>query len=94
LDTGRTFEYEDEIDECIVSDPSEAYVFARRLRPDGSKMRFYTRDFANVVAVAENLRRYSMREVKQMEKAAQLARRLGHATSKAVIGIINSGVMN
>jgi len=29
-----------------------------------------------------------------MEKAAQLARRLGHATSKAVIGIINSGVMN
>jgi hypothetical protein len=29
-----------------------------------------------------------------MEKAAQLASRLGHATSKVVIGIINSGVMN
>ncbi len=29
-----------------------------------------------------------------MDKVAQLARRLGHATSKAVIIIINSGVMN
>ncbi len=29
-----------------------------------------------------------------MDKTAQLARRLGHATSKAVISIINSGVMN
>jgi hypothetical protein len=29
-----------------------------------------------------------------MEKAAQLARCLGHATSKAVIDIIDSGVMN
>ena len=94
LDTGRTFKYDDENDEFIVSGPSEAYVFARRLRPDGSKTRFYTRDFAYVATVAENLRRYSVREVKQMEKAAQLARRLGHATSKAVIGIINSGVMN
>ena len=30
----------------------------------------------------------------QMDKAAQLAMRFGHATSKAVIRIINSGVMN
>ncbi len=29
-----------------------------------------------------------------MDKAAQLAQRLGHATNKAVINIINSGVMN
>ncbi len=29
-----------------------------------------------------------------MDKAAQLARRLGHATSKTVISIINSGVMS
>ena len=94
LDTGRTFKYDDKNDEFIIYGPSEAYVFARRLRPDGSKTRFYTRDFAYVSTVAENLRRYSAREVKQMDKAAQLARRLGHATSKAVIGIINSGVMN
>ena len=81
-------------DEFIVTGPSEEYVFARRLRPDGSKTSFYTRNFAYVATVAENLRRYSVREVKQMDKAAQLARRLGHATSKAVIGILNSGVMN
>ena len=94
LDTGRTFKYDDKNDEFIVSGPSEAYVFARRLRPDGSKTRFYTRNFAYVATVADNLRRYSAREVRQMDKAAQLAQRLGHATSKAVINIINSGVMN
>ena len=60
LDTGGIFEYDDENEEFIVSSPSEAYVFARRLRPDGSKSRFYTRDFAYVATVAENLRRYSV----------------------------------
>jgi hypothetical protein len=92
LDTGRDFKYNDENDEFIVAGQSEAYIFARRLRPDGSKTRFYTRDFANVATVAKNLRRYSVREVKQIEKAAQLVGCLGHATSKEVIGIINSGV--
>jgi len=94
LDTGRTFEYDDENDEFIVSGLSEAYVFLRRLRPDGSKTQFYTRYFAYVATVAENIRRYSVREVKQMEKVAHLARFLGHATSMVVIGVINSGVMN
>ncbi len=35
-----------------------------------------------------------MREVKQVDKVAQLARRFGHATRKAGIIIINSGVMS
>jgi len=48
LDTGRTFKYDDENDEFVVSGPSEAYVFARRLRPDGNKTGFCTRDFAYV----------------------------------------------
>ena len=61
LDIGRTFKCDDENHEFIVSGPSEAYVFARRLRPDGIKPRFYTRDFAYVASVAENLRRYSVR---------------------------------
>ena len=42
LDTDRTFKYDGKNDEFIVSGPSEACVFARRLWPDGSKMRFYT----------------------------------------------------
>jgi len=69
LDTGRTFQYDDKKDEFIVSGSSEAYVFARRLRPDGSKTRLYTRNFAYVATVAENLLRYSAREVRQMHKA-------------------------
>jgi len=44
--------------------------------------------------MADNPRRYSAREFWQMDKAAQLAQRLGHATSKAVIYISNSDVMN
>jgi hypothetical protein len=94
LDTGRKFKYDDKNDEFVATGLNESYVLARRLRPDGSKTRFYTRNFAFVATIAKNLRRYSVREVKQMDKAAQLARRLGHATSKAVIQIINSGVMN
>ena len=39
LDTGRTFKQDDEIDECTVSAPSDAYVFAHRLQPNGSKTR-------------------------------------------------------
>jgi len=70
LDTGRTFKYDDKNDEFIVSNPDEAYVFARRLRPGGSKTRFYTRNFAYVATVADYLRIYSAREVRQMDKVA------------------------
>ncbi len=94
LDTGRTFKYDNKNDEFILSSPSDAYVFARRQRPDGNKTRFYTRNFAYIATVSDSLRWYSAREVRQMDKAAQLAQRIGHATSKAVINIINSGVMN
>ena len=94
LDIGRSFKYDDKNNEFIVCGPSEASVFARRLSPGGSKMLFYTRNFAYVAIVADNLRRYSAREVRQMDKAVQLAQRLGHAISKAVINIINFGVMN
>jgi len=80
FDTCMAFKYDDENDEFIVSGTSEAYVFACRLRPDGSKTRFCTRDFEYVASIVENLRRHPVREVKQMEKTAQLARRLGHAT--------------
>ncbi len=73
---------------------SPDYVFARRLRPDGSKTRFYTRNFTYVATIADNLHRYSAREVRQVDKVAHLAQRLGHATSNAVINIINSGVVS
>ncbi len=42
----RTFEYDDNSHEFVVTGLNESYVFARRLRPDGSKTRFYTRNFA------------------------------------------------
>jgi hypothetical protein len=53
LDTGGTgSKYNDGKDEFIVSGPSEAYVFIRRLGPDGTKTRGYTRDFVYVAIVA------------------------------------------
>ena len=94
LDIDRTFKYDDKNDEFVVTGPRESYVFARRIIPDGSKPRFYTHHFAYIATVAKTLRRYSAREVKQMHKTAQLTRHLGHATRKAIISIINSGVMN
>ncbi len=72
LETSKTFNYDDKNDELIVSAPSETYVFARRLRLDGSKTRFYTRYFANVAMVAENFRRYSVREVMEIVKPHSL----------------------
>ncbi len=60
LDTGRKFNYDDKDVEYVVTGLNESYVFARGLRPDGSKTRFYTRNFAFVAAIAENLRRYSV----------------------------------
>jgi hypothetical protein len=94
VDTGRQVRYDTTKDEYIVSGPASDYVFARRTKEDGTKSRFYTHDFALVATIKENLRRYTSREVKQIEKAEQMMQRLGHMTSAATIGIINSGVQN
>ena len=70
------------------------YVFTRRILNDGTKTRFYTRDFAHVATLAASLRRYSTREVRQMDKTEHLMQRLGHVTSKTTSSLINSGVQN
>ena len=70
LDTGRTFKYDENNDEYVVTGLNEEFVFARRIRPDGNKTRFYTRNFAFVATIAANLRRFSVREGKHMDKAA------------------------
>lgn len=94
VDTGRQVRYDTIKDEYVVSGSATDYVFSRRTKDDGTKSRFYTHDFALVATVKENLRRYTPREVKQIEKAEQMMQRLGHMTSAATIGIINSGVQN
>jgi len=64
LDTDIKFKYDDKNDDFVVTLPRKSYVFTRRLRPDSNKTRLYTRHFAYITTVAENLRRYSVREVK------------------------------
>ena len=68
-DTGRAFSYDNDKDEFVVTGKSEDYVYICRLRDDGTKTRFYTHDFAHVATLAANLRRYSMREVRQIDKS-------------------------
>ena len=94
VDTGRPYRYDNVKDEYVVSGNKNDYVFTRRRKADGSKSRFYTRDFALIATVKDNLRRYTAREVKQIDKAEQLMQRLGHMTSAATIGLINSGLQN
>ena len=94
VDTGRQVRYDTIKDEYVVSGAAKDYVFTRRTKVDGTKSRFYTHDFALVATINENLRRYTPREVKQIDKAEQMMQRLGHMTSAATIGIINSGVQN
>jgi len=93
-DIGRALTYDTDKDEIVVTGESQDYSFTRRLRDDGAKTRFYKCDFAHVATMAANLRKYSIREVRQMDKAKQLMQRLGPMTSKATISIINSGVQN
>jgi hypothetical protein len=94
IDTGRHYWYLPDKDEYLARGTESDYVFTRRLKDDGTKSRFYTRGFSLVATIGENLRRYTAREVKQIDKAEQLMQRLGHMTSAATIGIINSGVQN
>jgi hypothetical protein len=42
-------------------------IFKRKTGEDERKNRFYTREFALVATVSENLRRYTTREMKQMD---------------------------
>ena len=94
IDTGRHYWYLSDKDEYLVRGTESDYVFMRRLKHDGIKSRFYTRDFSLVSTIGENLRRYTAREVKLIDKAEQFMQRLGHMTSAATIGIINSRVQN
>jgi len=91
IDTGRYYRYLPDKDEYLVRGAESDYVFTRRLKEDGIKSHFYTRDFLLVATIGEKLRRYTTREVKQIDKAEQLMHRLGHMTSAATIDIINSG---
>ncbi len=94
IDTGRHYWYLPDTDEYLVRGTESDYVFWHRLKDDSTKSRFYTRYISFVATVEGNLRRYTAREIKQMNKAEQLMQLLGHMTSAATIGIINSGVMN
>ena len=94
VDTGRSFDCDNDKDEIVVTGTNQEYVFTRRLRADGTKARFYTRDFAHVATAAANLRIFFIREVKQMDKAEQLMHRLGHMPSKKNINLINFNIQN
>jgi hypothetical protein len=94
VDTGRPYRYDGAQDEYIVVETDNDYVFTRLLRDNGSKARFYTRDFALVTTVKVNARWYSSRDVKQMDKVEQFMQQLGHMTSSATLDLINSGMLN
>ena len=97
VDSGFAVNYDPVDDAFTVEGTHNLYRFARKLRTDGSRYRFYTCDFAElalVTTVAENLRRYTAREVKQMALAEQLMQRLGHMTSNATMSLLNAGVQN
>ncbi len=63
VDTGRPYRYDGDKDEYVVTGTDNDGVLKRRIRNDGNKSRFYTRDFALVATVKENLRRYTTREI-------------------------------
>ncbi len=77
MDSSRAFGYDNDngTNEFVVMGASQDDVFTRRHKDDGTKTRFCTRDFAHIIEVVASLRKYSTREVKQMDKAKQLVQR-------------------
>ena len=82
FDTERTFKYDDKNDEFTVSGLGEAYVFTHRLRPDGNKTQFYTRNFAYVATVADNLRAPQLRERSPSDGQGRAARATSRTCDK------------
>jgi len=100
VDKGYEVHYLRAQDVFAVHGEQTLWVFTRKLRPDGTRSRFWTCDIDSssddvfVTTVAENLRRYTRREIVDMSRAAEFMRRMGHITSTAAIKVLNKGVQN
>lgn len=100
VDKGYEVHYLRAQDVFTVQGDETLWVFTRKSRPDGTRSRFWTcsvngsTEDAFVATVAENLRRYTRREIVDMSRAAEFMRRMGHITSTAAIKVLNKGVQN
>ena len=73
------------------------YVFSRKT-VRGRKSSHYTFDMNNytalVTTIADNMRNYTLREVSQARSARQLMMSLAHASSAAMIDMLDAGILN
>jgi len=105
IDAGCKIHYNKDM--YTVRTPSRVWLFKRKLHQDGRKSKYYVRDMADeiksaaarnnhvlVATVEENLRRVTKREAAKAAEAVILRTRLGHASTKAMIDILQGGVNN
>jgi len=103
-DAGCSITYDNTSDEFIVNTKSRVWRFQRKLHSDGRKSRYYVRDMADEIDVADdnimvntvedNIRRITKRDAKKAEEAVVLRTRLGHVSTKGMIDILQGGVNN
>lgn len=99
-DHGCTISYNDSLEEYTVVSKTRSWVFKRKLLSNGMKSRFYTYNVNEdqgavmIETVEGNLRRYTVQEAKKADAAVQLMARAGHMSSKAMIDVLKSGVLN
>ena len=100
IDAGYVITYDNVLDEYRLTGDEQFYVFSRKLSQHGKKCGHYSCDMADhspgvyVTTVADNMRRYTKREVSDAKAARELMARLGNASSKATIDMLERGVMN
>ena len=98
IDSGHTVTYDTAEDVYHLAGDHCDYVFARKVLRDGSKSGHYSCEMIEqgvyVATVAENLRRYTKREVAGAEAAREMMARLGHASTQETIDMLQSGVLD
>ena len=109
IDAGYSVKYDRPGDLYVVQTDDGIMEFRRRKRERGGKSPHYTyipndhglddlveeeENAVYVETVAENMKRFTTREVKAAKEAKDLMVKLGHASFQSTIDVVNRGIMN
>ena len=107
VDAGYKIEYDDTKDSYLVHADDETVVFKRRLLQNGKRSPHYSympnatgkwfqeqhsKEMILVETVADNIRRFTKREVKSARAGRDLMAKLGHASLQSSIKAVNRGI--
>ena len=94
-DAGHLVEYDSELDLFVLDGKSRKYVFHRmRIAGEPLAVPHYACEMSLVATVADNERRFTVREVEKSRAATELLTRLGYASTRDGIALADKGIAN